>query len=106
MSINAITPNIINRRYNTIPFKAGSNNDSVQDSTTASGYYKPNQDVTQFNRNLKVALEVDKDPVGNVVYNMFNRISKAFNHNHHADQPKVMNDKELENYMSSRPYLF
>lgn len=98
MKINAITPNTVNRRYDTTSFKA--------DSADEQGYYRPNQDVTQFNQNLKQALDIANDPVGGAVYKIFNKLSKVFKGNKlDNSQPRVMNNDELRDYLSQRIYF-
>lgn len=92
MRINAITPNTINRRYNTIPFKA--------DSAFDSEYYRPNQDVTQFNQNLKMALEPESDSFGRIVYKAIRKISNIFGgHRLEHSEPKSMTDREFSDLL-------
>lgn len=100
MKINTITPNTINRRYNSIPFKSEKEPDNNSGSTSNIGYYRPNQDVTQFNH--KIAPKIDKEQAGGIVYNI---ISKVLGHNHHSEQ-KVMNKKQLDDYMLQRIYSY
>lgn len=98
MKINAITPNTINRRYDTTSFKA-----NVADE---QGYYKPNQDGTQFNQNLKQALDIANDPVGGAVYKLFNKLSKVFKSRKlDNSQPIEMTNKEFSDYLAQRAYL-
>lgn len=96
MKINTITPNTINRRYKSIPFKSEKETDNSSSSNLNIGYYKPNQDVTQFNHKI-----ASKEQAGGIVYNL---ISNILGHNHHSEH-KVMSKEELESYISSRPFL-
>lgn len=98
MRINTITPNTINRRYNSIPFKSEKETDNNSGSALNIGYYRPNQDVTQFNQ--KIA-DVNVKKTGSIISNV---ISRVFNHNHNPD-PKMMNDKQLKEYMYQRVYM-
>lgn len=98
MRINTITPNTINRRYKSIPFKSEKETDNNSSSNLNIGYYRPNQDATQFNHKIAVS----KEPTGGLIKNV---ISKVLGLEHHSGQ-NVMNKKQLEDYMYQRIYSY